>query len=257
MRYAGVSLTLLSLALGLSGCAHHGKSEKYYLIGGNLKLSYWKTVTSGFNKAGAQLGVTATVAGPDTDDAKAEADEFEKAIAANPALKGQPNIEERLKGYLDVLNEHPGMKIIDVYDVKSDTGTAFDKTRELLARTGNDKVDAFVSLDSASSKDVADAMDRQNVTDRTIIAMDTTKDTMGLIQAGKIEAAVSQKPYTMGYAGLLALAAVHENPPASFSTHYASSATSPYPVFVDTGTSLVDKSNVGTLQQAANTSGGQ
>ncbi len=329
MRHAGVCLSLLSLTLGLSGCAHHTKSEKYYLIAGNLKLPYWKTVTDGFNKSGAQLGVTAMVAGPDTADARAEVDDFDKAVASKPAgilvsvidaslmapqinkaigsgipvitvdsdaadssrlyfigtnnleagrlgarrladklkgkgniavfsLKGQPNVEERLKGYLDVINEHAGMKVIDVFDVKSGTGTAFDKTRELLARTGNDKVDAFVSLDSASSKDVCDALDRQNVTDRTVIAMDATKDTLDLIQAGKIEATVSQKPYTMGYAGLLALAAVRDNMPASFSTHYTTSATSPYPVFVDTGTSLVDKSNVGGLQQpAASGAGGQ
>ena len=315
MRHAGVCLSLLSLTLGLSGCAHHTKSEKYYLIAGNLKLPYWKTVTDGFNKSGAQLGVTAMVAGPDTDDARAEVDEFDKAVASKPAgilvsvidaslmapqinkaigsgipvitvdsdaadssrlyfigtnnleagrlgarrladklkgkgniavfsLKGQPNVEERLKGYLDVINEHPGMKVIDVFDVKSGTGTAM--------------VDAFVSLDSASSKDVCDALDRQNVTDRTVIAMDATKDTLDLIQAGKIEATVSQKPYTMGYAGLLALAAVRDNMPASFSTHYTTSATSPYPVFVDTGTSLVDKSNVGGLQQpAASGAGGQ
>ncbi len=329
MRYPGVSVTLLSLVLGLSGCGGHSKSEKYYLIAGNLKLPYWKTVTDGFTKSGTQLGVTTTVAGPDTDDARAEVDEFDKAVAAKPAgilvsvvdaslmapqinkaiasgipvitvdsdaadssrlyfigtnnleagrlgarrlvdklkgkgniavfsLKGQPNVEERLKGYLDVLNEHPGMKVIDVFDVKSGTGTAFDKTRELLARTGADKIDAFVSLDSASAKDVADALDRQNVTDRTIIAMDTNQDTLNLIQSGKIEATVSQKPYTMGYAGLQALAAVHSNMPGSFSTHYATSATSPYPVFVDTGTSLIDKSNVATLQQpAASGTGGQ
>ena len=49
---------------------------------------------------------------------------------------GQPNAEERLKGFKDVLAAHPDIKIVDVLDIKSDARAAFDRTQEMLALTG-------------------------------------------------------------------------------------------------------------------------
>ena len=46
-------------------------------------------------------------------------------------LAGQPNIEERLKGFKDVLATRPDIKIVDVVDIKSDASVAFDKAQEL------------------------------------------------------------------------------------------------------------------------------
>jgi ribose transport system substrate-binding protein len=48
----------------------------------------------------------------------------------------------------------------------------------------------------------------------------------------------------MGYAGLKALDEIFHAPPKDLSKDYSADSFSPYPVFVDTGTSLVDKSNV-------------
>jgi len=55
---------------------------------------------------------------------------------------------------------------------------------------------------------------------------------------------VAQKPFSMGYMGLKALDEVFHAPPAQLSKDYSADSFAPYPVFVDTGTSLVDKSNV-------------
>ena len=48
----------------------------------------------------------------------------------------------------------------------------------------------------------------------------------------------------MGFVGLKALDEIFHAPPKQLNHDYASDSFSPYPVFVDTGTSLVDKSNV-------------
>ena len=40
----------------------------------------------------------------------------------------QPNLEERLKGYKDIFAEHPGIKIVEVFDIRGDSGTACDRT---------------------------------------------------------------------------------------------------------------------------------
>ena len=165
------------------------------------------------------------------------------------SFPAQPNLADRLKGYRDALSTHPGIKVVDVYDIKGDSGAAFDKTREYLARTGGDKIDAFVSLDSVSGKDVADALKRQNITDRIIIAMDTSADTIGLVKSGDIKATISQKPWTMGYVGLKELALMHEDGAKNMAGHNESNPHSTFPSFIDTGTSLVDKDNVDSFSK--------
>ena len=156
---------------------------------------------------------------------------------------GQPNLADRLEGYEDEISGHPGIKIIDVIDIKGDAGNAFDAAQSYLAKTGPDKIDAFVCLESASGKAVAEVLQRAHATDRTLIAMDVDKETLQFIQNGSIEATVSQKPFTMGYVGLKALAEVHQYPRRNFKSNYTVDAFAPYPVFIDTGTALVDKVN--------------
>ena len=324
----GKAALMTGVLCGVLGCQGHSKSEKYYLVAGNLQLPYWKTVDAGFAAAARDLGVSGEVRGPDGDDARAEADAFRSIAASKPAgilvsvidasmmrpeidaavqsgvpvitidsdapassrlyfigtnnlaagrlgaqrladrlkgkgnvvffsMPGQPNLDERLKGYLDVLNGYPGIKVVDVFNIKGNATAAFDKAREFLALTGPNRIDAFVSLDSASGKDVADAIKRANATDRLQIAMDTTSDTLGLIQAGTIEATVAQKPYTMGYVGLKSLAEIRQNDRGPFRAHYVADAFAPYPVFVDTGTALVDRNNVGPLLQAGVSTAGK
>lgn len=157
---------------------------------------------------------------------------------------GQPNLADRLEGYEDEISGHPGIKIIDVIDIKGDAGNAFDAAQSYLAKTGPDKIDAFVCLESASGKAVAEVLQRAHATDRILIATDVDNQTLQLIQNGSIEATVSQKPFTMGYVGLKALAEVHQYPRKPFKSNYTVDAFAPYPVFVDTGTALVDKVNV-------------
>jgi len=158
-------------------------------------------------------------------------------------IAGQPNTEERLKGFKDIFISRPEIKIVEVVDIKGDARIAFDKTQDYLARTGDKKIDAFISLESASGNSVADAIKR-TATGRELVAFDVSQDTLDGIKAGTIDATIAQKPFTMGYIGLKGLDEVFHAPPKQLNKDYATDSFSPYPVFVDTGTSLVDKSNV-------------
>jgi ribose transport system substrate-binding protein len=158
-------------------------------------------------------------------------------------ISGQANTEERLKGFKDVFSSRPEMSIADVVDIKGDARDAFDKTQQFLSLTGPKKIDAFVCLDSASGKLVSDAIKRAGG-GRELVAWDVNQDTLDGIKAGTIDATVAQKPYTMGYVGLKALDEVFHNPPRQFGKDYSADSFAPYPVFVDTGASLVDQSNV-------------
>jgi ribose transport system substrate-binding protein len=166
-------------------------------------------------------------------------------------LAGQPNIEERLKGFKDVLAARPDIKIVDAVDTKSDASAAYDKAQELLALTGPKKIDAFVCLESSGGKPVSDAIKRANANDRVLIAWDAQEETLNGIKAGTIDSTIAQKPFTMGYFGLKALDEIFHAPPTQLGKDYSADPFSPYPVFVDTGTSLVDKNNVDLYIAAA------
>jgi ribose transport system substrate-binding protein len=159
-------------------------------------------------------------------------------------IAGQPNTEERLKGFKDVFATRPGINIVDVVDIKGSTSVAFDRTQQLLALAGAKKVDAFICLDSASGKLVADAVKRTGDSSRLVVAWDVNPDTLNGIKDGVIDSTIVQKPFTMGFIGLKALDEIYHDPPTQFSKDYSVDAFAPYPVFIDTGTSLVDKSNV-------------
>ncbi|HEX4285548.1 MAG TPA: substrate-binding domain-containing protein [Terracidiphilus sp.] len=166
-------------------------------------------------------------------------------------LAGQPNVDERLKGFKDVLAAHPEIKIVDTIDTKSDASVAYDKAQEMVALNGPKKIDAFICLEASGGKPVSDALKRVNATDRTLIAWDASPETLDGVKAGTIDSIVVQKPFTMGYYGLKALDEVFHAPPPQLTKDFGADPFSPYPDFVDTGTALVDKNNVDQYMAAA------
>jgi ribose transport system substrate-binding protein len=168
---------------------------------------------------------------------------------------GQPNLDERLKGYQDIFASSPGIKIVEVFDIKADPGAALDQAGVYLARTGAAKIDAFICLDSRSGVNVAEAFKRRNATDRLLIAMDVDPDTLALVGDGTIDSTISQKPYTMAFLGLKALDEIHHYPIKPLGGDYGLDPYSPFPAFVNTGVALVDKTNLDAVlkKQAAAT----
>ncbi len=81
----GTIVVLIGLLPLLEGCTRHSESERYYLIGTNLDVAYWKTASEGFQKAAAEFGVTADTRGPGSFDPQAEVEEFRKVVATKPA----------------------------------------------------------------------------------------------------------------------------------------------------------------------------
>jgi ribose transport system substrate-binding protein len=157
---------------------------------------------------------------------------------------GQPNLDERLKGYQDILATYPGIKVVEVFDIKADPGSALDQAAVYLARTGAAKIDGFVCLDSRSGSNVAEAFKRRNATDRILVTMDVDTDTLGLVGDGTIDSTIAQKPYTMAFLGLKALDDIYHYPVKPLGGDFGLDPYSPFPAFIDTGVALVDKSNL-------------
>jgi ribose transport system substrate-binding protein len=166
------------------------------------------------------------------------------------SMPGQPNLDERFKGYQEVFADHPGIKTVEVVDIKGESTAAFDKTQQYMTQTGDKKIDAFICLEASAGKEVASVLKNAN-SNRLLVAMDVDPDTLNLIKSGVIDATIAQKPYTMAYIGLKALDQVFHDGPKTFRTDYSVDTFSPFPAFVDTGTAVVDKVNVDLFSNSA------
>jgi ribose transport system substrate-binding protein len=91
---------------------------------------------------------------------------------------------------------------------------------------------------------VGEAFKRNKAQNLILVAMDVDQSTLQLVKDGTISATVSQKSFTMAYLGLKALDELRHYPLKPLVHDCQSDAHSPLPAFVDTGVSLVDKSNV-------------
>src|ERR1700741_1555736 len=147
-------------------------------------------------------------------------------------MPGQPNLDERLNGYMEIFAQHPGMKVAEIFNIKGDSGNAMDKTPQSLGLTGPAKIDAFICLEASAGKDVGEVLKREKATDRLLVAMDVDPDTLALIKDGVIDATIAQKPYTMAFYGLKALDEIHHYPVRNLGADYAVDTFSPFPVFV-------------------------
>jgi ribose transport system substrate-binding protein len=164
------------------------------------------------------------------------------------SIPGQENLNERVEGLKRVLARNPGIKILQVINIAGDPTKAFDGTQGLIAK-GKTPPDAFVCLEALSCAEVADVLDRAGIKDKTIVAMDTQEGTLNWMRKGMIRATIAQKPYTMTYFGTRVLDDFHHAKPSGNASS-PQGTRSPVPVFMDTGATLVDKSNMAAFTVA-------
>jgi ribose transport system substrate-binding protein len=163
----------------------------------------------------------------------------------------QANLKERLRGYRDALEGFPQIKVTRIVDMKGDSRVAFDTATEVLGQDKKERTDAFVCLEALAGKEVATVLSQHAVKDKIVLAMDTDEDTLSWIQKGVIVATISQKPYTMSFVGLKILDDLYHHKLSSLTADWARDSFAPIPAFVDTGSSLVDKSNVDAVITAS------
>ena len=163
----------------------------------------------------------------------------------------QNNLAERLEGYRDAL-EGSQVKIERVVDIKGDPRVAFDTTTEIMGKE-RDKVDAFVCLEAQSGQEVATVLNNYSIHNKVVIAMDTDAATLDWVQKGVIAATIAQKPYTMSMVGLRMLDDLYHNKLPNLGADWTRDSFAPLPVFVDTGSVLIDKNNLDAFQQSNKT----
>ena len=158
---------------------------------------------------------------------------------------GQPNTEERLKGFKDVFAGHPDIKIVDTIDVSADARNAFDKTQQMMAFTGPKKIDALHQPRFRLRQAGLRCRQAYRLS-RTASSWPGTLTRMCSMPSRPATSTPpsprSPSPWAMSASRPSTNSSTR--PSSSSARTYAADPFSPLPVFVDTGTDLVDKTNV-------------
>jgi ribose transport system substrate-binding protein len=161
----------------------------------------------------------------------------------------QTNLNERYRGYMEILAAYPHITVLPVVDIKGDPQIAFAETQKIIAN-GKSRIDAFVCLDALGGKGVAKALSEGHVSGKTVIAMDSDPETLEWIRKGYIQGTIAQRPFTMGFVGLKMLEDLHRHKPRSLNAIWAKEPFAPVPSFVNTGVIWIDKQNVDGFARA-------
>ena len=166
------------------------------------------------------------------------------------SIPGQFNLDERVRGVNEALKKFPGIKVAQTIDDKGDPRSANDQISVLLAKTSKDKVDGIICLEASGGSGAAEALHRLDLTGKVpIVAFDKDPETLDFVEKGAIAATIAQKPYVMSYYGLKFLDDLHHNAVHEFKD-WTTAPVAPMPTFVDTGTAVVDKSNLKAFRDA-------
>jgi len=191
-----------------------------------------------------------------TDNVKAGKESLKQMAALVPGngsvvvitIPGQRNLDDRVAGVAEALKNFPAIKLTKILDDKGDARSAFDQVSELIQK--KEKVDGIICLEATGGSGAAEALHRLSMEGKLrIVAFDDDPETLDWIDRGAITATITQKPYVMSYYGLKFLDDLHHNAVHQFKDWHTALAA-PMPTFVDTGTVVVDKSNLKLYREA-------
>jgi len=191
-----------------------------------------------------------------TDNFKAGKESLKQMAALVPSngsvvvitIPGQRNLDDRVAGVAEALKNFPAIKLTKILDDKGDARSAFDQVSELLQK--KEKVDGIICLEATGGSGAAEALHRLSMEGKLpIVAFDGDPETLDWIDRGAITATITQKPYVMSYYGLKFLDDLHHNAVHQFKD-WRTALAAPMPTFVDTGTVIVDKSNLKLYREA-------
>jgi ribose transport system substrate-binding protein len=167
------------------------------------------------------------------------------------SIPGQRNVDDRVAGAADALKNFPAIKLTKILDDKGEAKSALDQVSDLIKN--KEKIDGIICLEAAGGSGAAAAVHQANLDGKLqIVAFDDDPETLDWIDRGTISATIAQKPYVMSYYGLRFLDDLHHNSIRKFKD-WRTALAPPMPTTVDTGTVVVDKSNVKLYRESLST----
>ncbi len=163
------------------------------------------------------------------------------------SVPGEPNLEDRIKGYQDALSKFPGIKIVDVGNDRADPNEGAKVARNLLSAHPN--IAGVGCVDAGGGEGAAIVLKEKRLVGKVkIVGMDRNEATLNLIEEEVIDASIAQRTYTMAYMALGMLYDLHHNK-VRMVDDWRRAGVLPLPTNVDTGTVVITKENVGAFKR--------
>jgi ribose transport system substrate-binding protein len=154
---------------------------------------------------------------------------------------GQSNLEERIRGYKESLDQYEGIEIIQIVDTQSDAIIAAQVATAVLRK--HPDLAGIGCVEASGGVGAATAVREANLVGKVkIVAMDRGNDVLGLIKEGAISATVAQQTALMP---LYAVQILHQlnRYDVPVTVDNARAGVSGVPSYIDTGVVIVDQSN--------------
>ncbi|HUC91086.1 MAG TPA: substrate-binding domain-containing protein [Paenibacillus sp.] len=145
----------------------------------------------------AYVGTDNLAAGKKMGELVAQAARGQGGIGVLIGTEQAENQRLRLAGFRAVIDEYPGLSVVDVRSSEISRLQAAQEAEDILTRYPRVRyMVGFSSLDGVGILEAAGRMNRQDV---RIYAFDDVADTVEAIAGCRIESSIVQYPYEMGY----------------------------------------------------------
>jgi len=165
-------------------------------------------------------------------------------------LGGSLALETSLRGFTDRLKEKaPDIEIVSVIDGKGDPTVITNGLTTMLQ--GNPGLTGIFTNGTQSSSSVPAAIVRSERNDDIVIvgqgATLSSKDIMQAVQAGTMDASITQRSFQQFYYAIKMLHDLNHQKNSAFGLSWAETGINPLPSFVDTGTMVITPENVSSF----------
>jgi ribose transport system substrate-binding protein len=160
-------------------------------------------------------------------------------------IPGVPVHDQRAEGYVKTLSGYPGIKVLPLVNTDADPAKGQERAAALIQ--ANPDLNVLIGTDSVGGAAAARAVKEAGKVGKIIvIGMDRDKDLLGYIKDGVVTASVASKSFStkwmaMHYMYWILADKLQDIGPGVYDV---ANKIPPIPLVTDTGTMVIDKSNV-------------
>ena len=153
--------------------------------------------------------------------------------------------DQRAQGYVDTFAKYPGIQVLPLVNTDADPAKGLDRAAALIQANPNLKV--LIGTDSVGGAAAARAVkEAGKVGEIVVIGMDRDPDLLGYIKEGTVTASVASKSFSTKYLAMnyMYWILTDSMEDIGFGVTNVANSVPPIPLITDTGTMIIDASNV-------------
>ncbi len=129
-----------------------------------------------------------------------------------------PNQLERVEGFIQQISQYDNMKVITILECHSQRLELLEKVPEMLE--DNPQIDALFLAEAIASVVIGDVVQTSFPSrDLTIVAFDSTEETLDFVESGTYYSTITQDPVMQGYLAVQTLCQIIDGQPVNDVIH--------------------------------------